>query len=254
MMNSRWSIYFFIGFISLAVLFATISAVTGAQSREQGENDEDTLDDPLPKGVGLRVFIHRPRVLKPNHLGLCTETSSDSGHFELEAWHLSGPITWSLNPKTVPGNLRLDDVNRALVDSFAAWYSGVFTRGADTKANRAKLDKVNAILWKKLARSTLGLTFVWYSRATGELVEVDTVFNKRHPWAIFSDSAECQSSPDAYDLQNIATHEFGHWIGLDDLYDSSDKDLTMYGFGAGGETKKRTPGTGDVNGMNNLLP
>ncbi len=89
-----------------------------------------------------------------------------------------------------------------------------------------------------MGRSTLGVTFVWFSRDSGELLEVDTVFNKRHPWATFPNGPECQSSPDAYDLQNIATHEFGHWVGLDDLFDDAHKDLTMYGFSAGGEIKR----------------
>ncbi len=116
------------------------------------------------------------------------------------------------------------------------------------------MDGVNAIMWKPLRRTTLGITFVWYSLSSGELVEADTVFNKRRPWAVFASSPECQSSPDAYDLQNIATHEFGHWIGLEDLYDDADKDLTMYGCGAGGEVKKRTLGTGDISGRNQLEP
>jgi hypothetical protein len=98
------------------------------------------------------------------------------------------------------------------------------------------------------------VTYVWYYTATGEVAEVDTAFNSRYPWAIFSSSGECQSSPDAYDVQDIATHEFGHWVGLDDLYDDADKDLTMYGFGAGGELKKRTLGTGDADGANAVAP
>ena len=83
---------------------------------------------------------------------------------------------------------------------------------------------------------------------------MDTLFNKRHPWAIFESSPECQSSPNAYDFQNIATHEFGHWIGLEDLYDNAHMDLTMYGFSAGGEVKKRTLESGDVIGKRELLP
>ncbi|HEX2227921.1 MAG TPA: hypothetical protein VHM64_12335, partial [Candidatus Binatia bacterium] len=100
-----------------------------------------------------------------------------------------------------------------------------------------------------------GLTFVWYSRISGEVLEVDTLFNKRYPWANFTGSDECQKSldaPDAYDLQNIATHEFGHWAGLDDLFENTDKDLTMYGFGAGGEIKKRTLETGDRSGASEV--
>jgi hypothetical protein len=152
-------------------------------------------------------------------------------------------------PRSVGGS-----VDSVLNQSFDTWYSGIFSQGPDTRAKRARLDDVNAILWKKLGRSTLGITFVWFVRDSGEIVEVDTVFNKRHPWAIFPNAPECQTSPHAYDLQNIATHEFGHWVGLDDLFDDADKDLTMYGFSAGGEVKKRTLGTGDASGRNELEP
>ncbi|HEX2229609.1 MAG TPA: hypothetical protein VHM64_20940, partial [Candidatus Binatia bacterium] len=222
-MNSRWSIYLFVGFIALGTLAATISAVTGAQSRDE-EADEDALEDPLPSGVELRVFVHRPRVLKPNHLGTCTPTNTESSNFERTPWHLAGPITWSLNRKSVPASVAAG-VDNVLTASFNAWYENVFIQGQDTKVGRARLDKVNAILWKKLQRSTVGLTFVWFSRISGEVLEVDTVFNKRHPWANFTGSDECQKSldaPDAYDLQNIATHEFGHWAGRDDLFENTD--------------------------------
>jgi hypothetical protein len=253
-MKTRWSIYFLIGFCSLAVLSATISAVTGAQIREADDDDEDALDDPLPSWVDLRVFILRPRVVKPNHLGTCVPSSNPKvNHFDLTPWHLSGPIVWRLNRSTVPRSVA-GSVDGVLNQSFGTWYSGIFSQGPDTRAKRARLDDVNAILWKKLGRSTLGVTFVWFSTDSGELVEVDTVFNKRYPWALFPNAPECQTSPHAYDLQNIATHEFGHWVGLDDLFDDADKDLTMYGFSAGGEVKKRTLGTGDVSGKNELEP
>lgn len=253
-MKSRWSTYLLIGIMFLAVLSATITAVTGAQSRDPDDDDEDVMDDPLPQSVDLRVFILRPRVVKPNHLGVCASSvNAGVNHFEPADWHLSGPISWSLNRSTVPRSVA-GSVDSVLSASFNTWYSGVFFQGPDTRAKRAKLDDVNAILWKKLGRSTLGVTFVWFSTRNGEILEVDTVFNKRHPWAIFPSSPDCQGSPQAYDLQNIATHEFGHWVGLDDLFDDADKDLTMYGFSAGGEVKKRSLGTGDVTGKNELQP
>jgi hypothetical protein len=253
-MKSRWSIYFLIGFFALATLSLAMSAVTGAQSRQADDDDEDAIDDPLPSWVELRVFMHRPRVVKPNHLGTCvSSTNPKANHFDTAPWHLSGPIVWSVNRSTVPRAVS-GSVDGVLNSSFDTWYSGLFSQGPDTRAKRARLDKVNAILWKKMGRSTIGATYVWYSTATGEVLEADTVFNKRYAWAIFPSSPECQNSPDAYDLQNIATHEFGHWIGLDDLYDDADKDLTMFGFSAGGEVKKRTLGTGDISGKNELEP
>jgi hypothetical protein len=253
-MKMRWGVYLLIAFFALTTLSVTISAVPGAQSRDTDEDDEEALDDPLPERVDLRVFILRPRTFKPNHLGTCVPSSNANvNQFELTDWHLSGPIIWRINRSTVPRSVA-GSVDSVLNESFNTWFAGIFSQGPDTRAKRARLDNVNAILWKKLSRSTLGVTFVWFTRDTGEVVEVDTVFNKRHPWAIFPNSPECQTSPHAYDLQNIATHEFGHWVGLDDLFDDAQKDLTMYGFSAGGEVKKRTLGTGDITGKDELAP
>jgi hypothetical protein len=112
-------------------------------------------------------------------------------------------------------------------------------------------------MWKRLSASTIGVTYVWYYTSSGEVAEVDTIFNNHYSWAVFENAPDCQNAPgdpDAYDLQNIAVHEFGHWIGLDDLYGDADKDLTMFGFGAGGEVKKRTLEQGDIDGKNSLLP
>ena len=44
----------------------------------------------------------------------------------------------------------------------------------------------------------------------------------------------------------------GHIFGLDDLYDSGDQDLTMYGYGDRGELKKDTLGDGDTLGMREM--
>jgi hypothetical protein len=59
---------------------------------------------------------------------------------------------------------------------------------------------------------------------------------------------------DAYDVQNIGTHEFGHWAALEDLHSTAEHDLTIHGYGAGGELKKRTLGTGDISGASAVGP
>ncbi len=231
------------------------------RNRDRGEIEEtDPLDEPLPPDVKLRVFIHRPKVIEHSHLGACTATASDSSDFGLTGWHLpSGGITWKLQESTAPPNIGPAAALAVLQTSFAAW-SGAdsgeqFAYGGATGVKRAKRDGTSAVLWGKLGKGTIAATYVWFSTVTHEAVEIDMVFNKKHPWAVFSDGGgECQSDPDAYDLQNIATHEIGHWVGLDDLYDDADADLTMYGFGAGGELKKRTLASGDVAGALAVAP
>ncbi len=77
-----------------------------------------------------------------------------------------------------------------------------------------------------------------------ELVEWDAVFDE-----VDFDWGDAQ--PNKMDLQNIATHEFGHAAGLGHPGDSC-VDETMYSFASIGETKKRDLNAGDIAGINNL--
>jgi len=160
---------------------------------------------------------------------------------------------------SIPKNLSDSDTHNAITSSFSTWNSAdinqIFNYSGATNVKTAKLDGTNAILFARVGGSAIAVTYVWYYTGSGELVEVDTVFNKRLKWAINDYSAdECSGTSGRYDLQNIATHEFGHWIGLGDLYGSSEKDLTMYGYGTTGELKKDTLGTGDINGALVIAP
>ncbi|MDO8303676.1 MAG: matrixin family metalloprotease, partial [Sedimentisphaerales bacterium] len=119
---------------------------------------------------------------------------------------------------------------------------------AETAANPVR-DNLNTVSFKPLNSAypnAIGITFYWYSRANKQIVEADTVFNSDLPWSINSYGAVFNGS---YDLRNIATHEFGHWLVLGDLYSGRDAELTMYGYGAMGETKKDTLGRGDISGI-----
>lgn len=244
---------------SLAMLAPFSLAQTRGQPQVEDAVEDDPLDHPLAPGIKVRAFIHRPRVVEPNHLGTCDPITTDSSTYGLTGWHLPPSITWKLNGATVPASIGASNAIIVFQNAFATWHAAdlgkIFNYGGTTKAKNARFDGVNAVLWGRLSPSTIGVTYVWYYTSTGQVAEVDTVFNSRYPWAIFpATGGECQASPDAYDLQDIATHEFGHWIGLDDLYNGADADLTMYGFGAGGELKKRTLGTGDFNGANAVAP
>lgn len=121
-------------------------------------------------------------------------------------------------------------------------YVATSTRKASSLRNR--MDGFNDVTWDDLRkyRSPIAVTIFWYYTSTGVVVEADLVNNKNFPW---SPSA----APDRYDVQNIDTHEFGHFLVLGDLYDSSERELTMYGYGAKGEIKKQTLGLGDQLGI-----
>ena len=69
------------------------------------------------------------------------------------------------------------------------------------------------------------------------------LFNTRFDWR------KASLDPTKMDLQNIATHEFGHSVGLGDLYSSTCSEVTMYGYSTEGETKKQTLEEPDITGL-----
>ncbi|UCG95681.1 MAG: matrixin family metalloprotease [archaeon] len=96
----------------------------------------------------------------------------------------------------------------------------------------------------------IGVTIVWgvFSGPPKgrKLVEWDQIYDQvDFDW---SDSGE----PGKMDFESIATHELGHSVGLDDLYDSGCSEMTMYGYADYGETKKRTLEDGDITGVSEL--
>ncbi|MBU2497196.1 MAG: matrixin family metalloprotease [Nanoarchaeota archaeon] len=79
-----------------------------------------------------------------------------------------------------------------------------------------------------------------------ELVEWDQLYDHTD-----FDFGNADENPSIMDLQNIATHEDGHSLGLGHPSDTCTEE-TMYRFADYGETKKRTLNTGDIAGVNYL--
>ncbi len=82
----------------------------------------------------------------------------------------------------------------------------------------------------------------WYNRKTKLVFENDIVFNIYYPWTV-------DGSPAHYDVQNIGTHEQGHCLVLNDLYNSFQSEQTMFGYADTSETKKRSLESGDIAGI-----
>ncbi len=120
--------------------------------------------------------------------------------------------------------------------------------GTTTSSAHGKNDGRNIVTFARMgSNGTLAENTFWYSTGTGELLDSDIRFNTCYSWS-------ASGSPGDYDVQNIATHEFGHSLSLDDLYDDADAEKTLYGYSALGETKKRTLDPDDVAGIVHLYP
>ncbi len=211
--------------------------------------------------IKAKVFVHYPKPEADNgkiQQPVCQITTDDQvKNYGLAGWKLpSSPtssIVFNINYNSKPVSLLKSSVTSAVNLAFQAWDTSLsnFNEGSATNINRYQLDGTNLVAWGTTPNNAIAITVTWYYPSTGQWVESDTILNKKLKWSwtpYSTVSAECGGTSGAYDLQDIMTHENGHWVGLDDLYDSFSRDLTMYGYGMTSELKKDTLGQGDILG------
>jgi Matrixin len=116
------------------------------------------------------------------------------------------------------------------------------TGGASVPAQ----DGVSSVGWARLVpKNVLAATWTWVN-SSNMIIEADTFFNTSHPWTT---STVCPASADGnFVVQDIATHEFGHSLGLSHFSDA-DAQATMYPSAPSDETRKITPTAGDVTAL-----
>ncbi len=90
--------------------------------------------------------------------------------------------------------------------------------------------------------STLASTRVEYYQTSQQMVRFSMTFNNRYTWSISGQAGQ-------FDVQNIATHELGHALGLNHPGAAECGEETMWSSAGVGETKKRSLEPGDKNGL-----
>ena len=94
----------------------------------------------------------------------------------------------------------------------------------------------------------VAVTSVTFVTQTQEIIQANIQLDTDDSWFIGQENT-CTGGGNSFDIQNAATHEVGHVLGLDHVDDGL---LTMYPYVTTGETLKRTLGLGDGRGLNNL--
>ena len=164
-------------------------------------------------------------------------------------------IAYSINTSGAPS-----EAYQAIQASFETWDTVIgdklFNDNPVTVTRIAgnKFDGKNVISWGRLGKNIIAQTTVWYNTRTQEIVEFGMVFSTAYKWGIDPDGEGGTSLSGKFDVQDIATHEAGHTLMLDDLYDTAASQLTMYGYGSYGQTYARSLGTGDITGIKTIYP
>lgn len=171
-----------------------------------------------------------------------------SGCTETGEWDKFTSATW---PDGATVNYHIDQSpdNAAVKTAFDTWngYLGSMSFGSNVEASETD----NVVTMADLDDGVLAVATVWYS--SNEINRFKIKFDTTTGWGDAGETTEeCSPSGDneLFDVQNVATHEVGHTIGLSHP-DNADAH-TMWGYATKGETLKRTLAKGDKNGANAL--
>lgn len=171
------------------------------------------------------------------------------------AYVLNGP-TWA--PPTMaytvnPSNLDVSaaTISPALAVGANAWRqqssaSFTFTFAGESTQTTNTNDGVNLVLFRNASSGSAIATAYWWSSGT-RIIDADIVFwDGAHRF--FTGSSGCSAG---FYVEDIATHEFGHALGLGH---SASPAATMYATTSSCNTGSRTLDADDIAGVRALYP
>jgi hypothetical protein len=232
--------------ITIALIFGLSSVVSAAKPLKR------PITPPQLKEI---TFIH---YAKPDKPGKPQPSPVDNTAYKLWGFYLPGALTYYVNPNGAPVGA-LAEIKSAFETWDAVTGMELFNDSVlQTTASGFGNDGQNTISWVGIAPpNIIAMTRIWYlddgdPTTLDAIEEFDIVFNALLKWGIDPDDEGPLKLKKAYDIQDIATHEAGHVVGLDDLYEDLYRELTMYGYSSKSETNKISLEQGDIDGAQYL--
>jgi hypothetical protein len=241
-----------------------------------------------PSGIGLEIHVDFPAenpfeiagvafnaltaVIHPDHSvdmqsavaaqGATGSTQSDECDDQAflpsgRAWSANDlPVRWRFRRGSTPPGNSVYKTQEALRDAHKVWPAsrsnctsqdsiGFAYSFAGPTSKTVKYDGTNIIEFGPLTSEALAINYTWFSGT--RILETDLRMNRTgYQWTNRTGGSK-------YLIANVASHELGHQVGLDDLGDPHGG-LTMFGRITRGESKKTTLGSGDLRGADQLSP
>ena len=250
--------------VSLLVILVVspgIPAGNKAAERGQGTRGKDAKG---PPEIEVVTFVNTPYWNSPRWY---PDECEDTDTYRL----VRGGIRWASD--ALPVN-RVVYTSGAPTGAFAAvtpafgeWdvqtsigiYGTISENDTDPPPGLA-VDGSNTVCWGHIdgAGGTIAMTqFVFWSN-TKELIEFDIIFDHDEVWLATNNPLTLPASSEPgnpypatgqFDVWNVATHELGHTLVLDDLRSPRDGALTMHAYTWPGDSTKRGLGSGDIGGI-----
>jgi hypothetical protein len=141
-------------------------------------------------------------------------TTAVGGETRVLKWQRT-PIRWFAADRA-GGGVSAAEFQGAMARAFATWEavptaSVTFQFAGATGAQPFDDDGISVLGFQAHPEMdrVLGATGFLVDTVTGEIVESDIFFNSTFPW-----STAAQGDPNRFDLESVALHEIGHFIGL----------------------------------------
>jgi hypothetical protein len=129
---------------------------------------------------------------------------------------LQPTVRYSINELPVPG-VTGAQLTAVMARSFGRWQdvetaSIAFQYAGPTSAEPLEFDGINTVGFVNAPEfeGVLGLTLSTFDTITGEVVDSDIFFNSVELWSVAEAGQEGR-----FDLESVAVHEAGHFLGLD---------------------------------------
>jgi VCBS repeat-containing protein len=189
----------------------------------------------------------------PATSGLVAGTAAAASGYILNGYHFldsSLPVPFYVNPAGLPAGAAASIAAAAQTwENDPGSYMDFTYMGATSSVPASGTDGVNVIGAGNLGNTTtLAQCMYWYVKSTHDILQFDITYNT----AYYRYATDGNVS--AYDVQGIGTHELGHTLSLDDLYDPADSAQVMYGVGVPGGTAQRVLKSGDIAGVRAIYP